>query len=127
MNSLLYLVLIVFSFNIRFVGICIAKNHWQNTLGATFTLRNVIDGEPMEVNFQLYSPNIQKIEVLKHEKRDKPALWYLRDYPPNNSYVNEAMEALPYTHEPSIYVKSKEERLKIEKWFDQVWKSKRRR
>jgi len=80
----------------------------------------------MEVNFQLYSPNIQKIEVLKHERRDKPALWYLRDYPPNSSFVNEAMEPLPYTEEPSLYVKSKEERLKLEKWFDQVWKSKKR-
>lgn len=81
----------------------------------------------MEVNFQLYSPNIQKIEVLKHEKRDKPALWYLRDYPPNNSFINEAMEALPYAPEPSTYVQSKEESAKIEKWFDQVRKKKKRR
>ncbi|XP_001630403.2 39S ribosomal protein L19, mitochondrial [Nematostella vectensis] len=113
--------------HVRFVGICIAMNHWQNTLGATFTLRNVIDGEPMEVNFQLYSPVIQKIEVLKHERRDKQALWYLRDYPPALSYVSETMKALPYKKDPHLYVQSKEEGQRVEKWFEQIKKSKRRR
>jgi len=111
---------------VRFVGICIAKNHWQNTLGATFTLRNVIDGEPLEVNFQLYSPLIQKIEVLKHERRHRKALWYLRDYPPSMSTVNEKMKALPYTEQPSLYVPTKEEKKKIKAWFNGLWKAKRR-
>ncbi|XP_073259436.1 large ribosomal subunit protein bL19m-like [Porites lutea] len=111
---------------VRFVGICIAKNHWQNTLGATFTLRNVVDGEPMEVNFQLYSPLIQKIEVLKHMRRHRKALWYLRDYPPSMSTVNEKMKPVPYTEEPELYVPTREEKRKVKAWFDGLWKAKRR-
>lgn len=113
-------------FVLRFVGICIAKNHWQNTLGATFTLRNIVEGEPVEVNFQLYSPLIQKIEVLKHMRRHRKALWYLRDYPPSMSAVNEKMKAVPYTEEPELYVPTKEEKRKVKAWFSGLWKAKRR-
>ena len=111
----------------RFVGICIAKNHWQNTLGATFTLRNVIDGEPLEINFQLYSPLIQRIEVLKHQRRHRSALWYLRDYPPALSAVSEKMRPAPYQEKPTLYIPSKEEKERIKKWFAQVRKEKRRK
>lgn len=111
---------------LKFVGICIAKNHWQNTLGATFTLRNVVEGEPVEVNFQLYSPLIQRIEVLKHMRRHRKALWYLRDYPPSMSSVNEKMKAVPYTEEPELYIPTKEEKKKVKAWFSGVWKAKRR-
>lgn len=111
---------------VRFVGICIYKSRWQNSLGATFTLRNVIDGEPMEVNFQLFSPLIQSIEVLKHETRGENALWYLRDYPPSMSMVNEKMKPLPYTKEPSEYVETEETKQEIEKWFEQIWRKKKK-
>lgn len=80
----------------------------------------------MEVNVQLYSPLIQKIEVLKHERRHRKALWYLRDYPPSMSTVNEKMKALPYTEEPSLYVPTKEEKKKVKAWFNGLWKAKRR-
>ena len=96
-------------------------------MGATFTLRNVIDGEPVEVNFQLYSPLIQKIEVLKHQQRHRAALWYLRDYPPSNSYVSETMKAVPYTKEPSLYVPLEVEKQKVKKWFKQIYLKKKRR
>lgn len=95
-------------------------------MGATFTLRNVIEGEPMEINFQLYSPLIQSIEVLKHERRKEDALWHLRDYPPSMSMVNEKMKALPYTEEPSLYVKSEETKKEIEEWFAKLWRLKKR-
>ena len=106
---------------------CIAKNHWQNTLGASFTLRNVIDGEPLEITFQLYSPLIQRIEVLKHQRRHRAALWYLRDYPPALSTVSEKTKPQPYREEPTLYVPSKEEKERIKKWFVQVRKEKRRK
>ncbi|XP_020620175.1 39S ribosomal protein L19, mitochondrial-like [Orbicella faveolata] len=111
---------------VRFVGICIYKSRWQNTLGATFTLRNVIEGEPMEINFQLYSPLIQSIEVIKHERREEDALFYLRDYPPSMSMVNEKMKALPYTEEPSLYVESEETKKEIDEWFAKLWRLKKR-
>ncbi|CAB4000922.1 CDC5-related, partial, partial [Paramuricea clavata] len=79
----------------RFRGICIYKGHWQNSLGASFTLRNVIDNEPLEINFQLYSPLIQELKVLKHQKFKEHQLKYLRDYPPAFSYVSEKMKEQP--------------------------------
>lgn len=111
---------------VRFVGICIYKSRWQNTLGATFTLRNVIEGEPMEINYQLYSPLIQSIEVLKHERREEDNLFHLRDYPPSMSMVNEKMKALPYTEEPSLYVESEETKKEIDEWFAKLWRLKKR-
>lgn len=111
---------------VRFVGICIYKSRLWNTVGATFTLRNVIDGEPMEINFQLYSPLIQSIEVLKHERRKEDTLFHLRDYPPSMSTVNEKMKALPYTEEPSLYVESEETKKELERWFAKLWRLKKR-
>lgn len=95
-------------------------------MGATFTLRNVVDGEPLEVNFQLYSPLVQKIEVLKHVRRHRKTLWYLRDYPPSMSTVNEKVKPVPYTEEPELYVPTREEKKKVKAWFAGVWRAKRR-
>jgi len=103
--------------SVRFVGICIKQNHWQNTLGASFTLRNVIDGEPLEIVFHLYSPLIQKIEVLRHQTRSHEDLCYLRDHPPMDSTVDETMEAVPYTKEPMQYVRPKDDMKRLKKWF----------
>lgn len=85
-----------------------------------------MEGEPVEVNFQLYSPLIQQIEVLRHTRRHRKALWYLRDYPPSMSSVNEKMKALSYTEEPELYIPTKEEKKKVKTWFSGVWKAKRR-
>ena len=74
----------------KFVGICIARNN--NGLGSTFVLRNVIDGIGVEVMFELYSPAIKEIKVLKLERRRRAKLYYLRDKPAKYSTVNQNME-----------------------------------
>jgi len=51
----------------RFVGICINRDRCG--LRARFILRNVIDHQGMEVVYELYDPTIQKVEVLRLEKR----------------------------------------------------------
>ena len=53
----------------------------------SFTLRNVIDGLGIEIVYDLYNPTIQKIEVLKLEKRLDDNLTYLQDCPPEYSTI----------------------------------------
>ena len=44
-----------------------------------FTLRNIIDGQGIEIMYELYNPMIRDITVLKLEKRLDDELFYLRD------------------------------------------------
>uniref|UniRef100_A0A1B6MM76 Large ribosomal subunit protein bL19m n=1 Tax=Graphocephala atropunctata TaxID=36148 RepID=A0A1B6MM76_9HEMI len=64
----------------RFLGICIQR--YGAGLKAEFTLRNIIEGLGVEMKFFLYDPSIQKIEVIKLEKRLDEELLYLRDAQP---------------------------------------------
>lgn len=77
----------------RFVGICTQRS--GKGLGATFVLRNVIEGQGVEICYDLYSPRIQKIEVLKLEKRLDDNLMYLRDALPEYSTFDFDMKAVP--------------------------------
>ncbi|XP_053314740.1 39S ribosomal protein L19, mitochondrial [Spea bombifrons] len=67
----------------RFVGICIQRS--GSGLGATFVLRNVIEGQGVEMRYDLYSPRVLEIQVLKLEKRLDDNLMYLRDALPEYS------------------------------------------
>ncbi|XP_063379680.1 large ribosomal subunit protein bL19m [Cydia fagiglandana] len=67
----------------RFVGICIERKGCG--LRAEFILRNVIDHQGIEVRYELYDPTIQKIQVLRLEKRLDDKLLYLRDALPEYS------------------------------------------
>jgi len=84
----------------RFVGICIQRH--RTGLRANFTLRNVIDGQGAEIRYDLYSPLLLKIEVLKLEKRLDDELLYLRDTTPEHSTFPFDME--PVTLPPGVTV-----------------------
>ena len=60
-----------------FEGIVIAKKH-GNEAGGTFTVRRIISGVGVEKIFPIYSPTIEKIEVLKKAKVRRAKLYYLR-------------------------------------------------
>ncbi|XP_050532657.1 39S ribosomal protein L19, mitochondrial [Daktulosphaira vitifoliae] len=75
----------------RFVGICIQRLGCG--LRANFTLRNIVKHVGTEMKFQLYDPTVQKIEVLRLEKRLDDELLYLRDAPNEYSSYDENMEA----------------------------------
>jgi large subunit ribosomal protein L19 len=60
-----------------FEGLVLARKHGSET-GATFTVRKVASGVGVERIFPLYSPNIGKIEVLRHSKTRKSKLYYIR-------------------------------------------------
>ncbi|KAJ8410259.1 hypothetical protein AAFF_G00202400 [Aldrovandia affinis] len=70
----------------RFVGICIRRS--GKGLGATFVLRNIIDGQGVEICYELYNPRVQQVELLKLEKRLDDNLMYLRDALPEYSTVD---------------------------------------
>jgi len=83
-----------------FVGICVQRI--GHGLRANFTLRNVVDGEGTEIRYDLYSPMLLKIEVLKLEKRVDDELFYLRDAPVEHSTFPFDME--PVTLPPGASV-----------------------
>ena len=70
----------------KFVGICISRRN--KGLGTTFILRNVIGHVAIERMFELYSPQLKKIEVLWLERRRRAKLYYLRDKPLKYSTVD---------------------------------------
>ena len=76
----------------RFVGICIAKR--DRELGSNFVLRNSISVMGIEITFEMFSPTIRKIEVLKLEKRKYDNLSFLHDQPAAESMVDENMKPL---------------------------------
>lgn len=59
-----------------FEGVVISKA--GSGTNAKFTVRKVSYGEGIERVFMLYSPNIERIEVLKKGKVQKAKLYYLR-------------------------------------------------
>jgi large subunit ribosomal protein L19 len=61
-----------------FEGMLIARKH-GNEAGGTFTVRKVIDGVGVERIFPFYSPNIDKIEVVRSSKTRRAKLYNVRD------------------------------------------------
>lgn len=59
-------------------GLVIARKHGLES-GATFTVRKVASGVGMEKIFPLYSPNIDKIEILRTSKVRRSKLYYIRE------------------------------------------------
>ena len=60
-----------------FEGICIAKKN--NSVNSKFTVRKISHGEGVEKVFPLFSPNIDKIEVVRKGDVNRAKLYYLRD------------------------------------------------
>lgn len=61
-----------------FEGLVLARKHGSEP-GATFTVRKVASGVGVEKIFPLYSPNIDKIEIIKRAKVRRSKLYYIRE------------------------------------------------
>ncbi len=61
-----------------FEGFVLARKHGREA-GATFTVRRVASGVGVEKIFPLYSPTIDKIEVLKRSKVRRAKLYHIRE------------------------------------------------
>ncbi len=61
-----------------FEGMILAINH-KTEAGATFTVRKSANGYGLERIFPLYSPMIDKIEIVKRSKVRRAKLYYIRD------------------------------------------------
>jgi large subunit ribosomal protein L19 len=61
-----------------FEGLVLARKHGTEA-GATFTVRRVASGVGVEKIFPLYSPMIDKIEVVKRAKVRRAKLYHIRD------------------------------------------------
>lgn len=60
-----------------FEGIVIAKKN--GSVRETFTVRRVSFGIGIERTFQLHSPRVDRIELVRHGKVRRAKLYYLRD------------------------------------------------
>ena len=60
-----------------FEGMCISRKN--NSINSNFTLRKISHGEGVEKVFPLFSPIIEKIEVVRKGDVRRAKLYYLRD------------------------------------------------
>jgi len=61
-----------------FEGLILACKHGKEN-GARFTVRRVIDGIGVERIFPLYSPMIDKVEIMKRSKVRRAKLYHIRE------------------------------------------------
>lgn len=61
-----------------FEGLVLARKHGSEA-GATFTVRKISHGVGVERIFPLYSPSIDKIEVIRRAKVRRAKLYFIRD------------------------------------------------
>ena len=70
-----------------FQGVVIRVRH--NEAGSSFTVRRVAYGVGVERTFPLYSPLVERVEVVRHGKVRRAKLYYLRGLSAKASRIKE--------------------------------------
>ena len=70
-------------------GICIARKN--NSVNSKFTVRKMSHGEGVEKVFPLFSPNIDKIEVIRKGDGNRAKLYYRRDRTGKRARIADSM------------------------------------
>jgi len=73
-----------------FEGVCIARKNAG--LNSAFTVRKISYGEGVERVFPLYSPRIEKIDVMRRGKVRRAKLYYLRGLRGKKARIAEKVE-----------------------------------
>ncbi len=73
-----------------FEGVCIARS--SGGINANFTVRKISYGEGVERVFPLYSPRIDKIEVVRQGVVRRSKLYYLRELRGKKARIRERRE-----------------------------------
>jgi large subunit ribosomal protein L19 len=73
-----------------FEGVCIARN--GGGINANFTVRKISYGEGVERIFPLYSPRIDRIEVVRQGVVRRAKLYYLRELRGKKARIRERRE-----------------------------------
>jgi len=96
-----------------FEGVCIAKK--SGGINSSFTVRKVSFGEGVERVFQLYSPNLDSIVLIRSGKVRRAKLYYLRDRSGKSARINEKIKKkLGIDVAKEIEIKSADEEKKKE-------------
>lgn len=77
-----------------FNGVVIARTKSTNNYNATFTVRKISSGIGVERKFNLYSPLLAGIEVLKQGDVRRAKLYYLRNLTGKASRIKEKLDYL---------------------------------
>ncbi len=70
-----------------FRGVVVGVRH--SGAGSSFTVRRVTYGVGVERTFPLYSPRVEKVEVVRHGKTRRAKLYYLRELSSKASRLKE--------------------------------------
>ncbi|MEH6403280.1 MAG: 50S ribosomal protein L19 [Sneathiella sp.] len=73
-----------------FEGVCIARN--SGGINKNFTVRKISYGEGVERIFPLYSPRVDKIEVVRQGLVRRAKLYYLRELRGKKARITERRE-----------------------------------
>ena len=73
-----------------FEGVVLKRQGGSNR--ETFTVRKLSNGVGVEKTWPLHSPNVEKIEVVRHVKVRRAKLFYLRDRVGNAAKVKELVK-----------------------------------
>lgn len=76
-----------------FEGVCIGRKN--RGVGSTFTLRKISNGEGVERKFSLYSPRLDKIELIRKGKVRRAKLYYMRNLSGKASRIKERIKGSP--------------------------------